>query len=85
MAYEHQQHVNQAAGSIMDAVDMFTDDTPDNEQIIGMIAAAGQAINASMAAVSAEQKKAYKAKFFAKLGVAIANRSLDKFLPDSES
>lgn len=85
MAYEHQKEANQVAANVMDAIKMLTDDVPDQQQIAQLLADGTAIIAGVTTGLAAEDKEAYKAKFIAAVGLAVANRALGYFLPDSES
>lgn len=85
MSYEHQQEVNLAANRLAHLIDLALDKVPDQEQLLAFAADASAALAAVSGAIKAEDKEAYKAKVFLKLGIQLANKAVDRLLPDANS
>jgi hypothetical protein len=85
MSYEHQKEANQVSQNVMDVVGILTDDTPDQQQLTALLAESATIFAQVTATLSTEQKKEYKAKFLAAVGLAVTQRALNLLLPDAQS
>ena len=81
MAYEHEAEKDAVVNAVFDIIEKAADGVQVDElfPILGDVISA---VQAAQAALDAEAKKIFKVKFAGKVGIGLANKGLDKFLPD---
>lgn len=82
MSYEYEAETTAAANAILDAIDLAFDETPNSQQLLQFVNDAVMAFTSIQKPLSQEALGKFKAKVGIKVGLKVADGSLDRFIKD---